>query len=174
MNTFAYTGAFSVAAAFHGASAVTTVDLSAAYLDRAEANFRANALEPEHYDFVQSDVFKAMDRLRRTGERFDTVILDPPSFSHSDEGIWSSKRDMPRLVASAFRLLDLDGWLVAASNQGEISPKEFRGYIVDGARKAGFKAQEIWFGGQGPDCPAATWFPEGRYLKVGVWRKVES
>jgi 23S rRNA (cytosine1962-C5)-methyltransferase len=172
LNTFAYTGAFSVAAACGGASSVTTVDLSAAYLDRAEINFRANDLEPGNYDFIQSDVFKAMDRLRRTGELFDLVILDPPAFSHSDEGIWSAKRDMPRLVASALRLLDEDGWVLVASNQGEISPKEFRGFVVDGARKAGFKAQEIWFSGQGPDCPAATWFPEGRYLKVGVWRRL--
>ena len=172
LNTFAYTGVFSLAAAMHGASSVTTVDLSAQYLERAENNFRANDLMPEHYEFIQSDVFKAMDRLRRTGEQFDLVVLDPPSFSHSSAGIWSSKRDMPRLVAASFRLLDDEGWIVAASNQGDLSPKDFRGFITEGARKANVRAQEIWFGGQGPDFPAATWFPEGRYLKVGVWRKV--
>ena len=100
LNTFAYTGAFSVAAAMGGACSVTTVDLSAAYLDRAEDNFRANELDPDLHEFIQSDVFKALDRLRRTGEKFDLIVIDPPSFSHSSEGIWSAKRDMPRLFSA--------------------------------------------------------------------------
>lgn len=171
LNTFAYTGAFSVAAAKWGASSVVTVDLSSAYLDRAEQNFRANQLDPGAFDFIQSDVFKAMDRLRRTGQRFDLIILDPPSFSHSSEGIWSVKKDYPRLAASAFRLLEDGGWVLAASNQGDLSPRDFRGFVQEGAKKAGCLCQEIWWAGQGPDFPAATWFPEGRYLKVGVYRK---
>ena len=111
-----------------GACSVTTVDLSAAYLDRAEDSFRANELDPELHEFIQSDVFKTLDRLRRTGERFDLIVIDPPRFYNS-EGIWSAKRDMPRLISSAFRILDEDGWVVVASNQGEISPKEFPGTL---------------------------------------------
>jgi len=170
LNTFAYTGLFSVAAAVHGASHVTSVDLSGPYLERARENFVANELDPAQHDFVEADVFKALDRARRTGDRFDLVILDPPSFSHSKAGTWSMKRDYPRLVAAAARVLDPDGWLVAASNQGQLSPRDFRGFVIDGARKASVRAQELAWLGQAPDHPAATWFPEGRYLKVGVWR----
>lgn len=170
LNTFAYTGAFSVAAALHGASHVTTVDLSGAYLERAEGNFVANELDPSMHDFVEEDTFKALDRLRRAGERFDVALLDPPSFSHSKEGTWSVKKDYPRLVASTLRVLEEGGWLVAASNHGQVSPRDFRGFVVDGARKAGVRAQELAWLGQAPDFPAATWFPEGRYLKIGVWR----
>ncbi|MFK7929198.1 MAG: class I SAM-dependent rRNA methyltransferase [Myxococcota bacterium] len=172
LNTFAYTGAFSVAAAVGGASEIVTTDLSSAYLERAEANFVANELDPGLYDFIEDDTFKALDRLRRTGRRFDRIILDPPSFSHSREGLWSAKKDYPRLVAAALRVLEPGGWLIAASNHGQTSPRDFRGYITDGARKAGVLAQELTWLGQSADVPAATWFPEGRYLKVGVWRSV--
>jgi len=168
LNTFAYTGAFSVAAALHGASEVVSVDLSSKVLARAEDNFRANGLDPEHYDFVASDTFKALDRLRRTGRRFDRVILDPPSFSRSAEGVWSAKKDYPRLVAAACRVLSPGGWLIAATNQGEVSPREFAGYISEGVARAKRRSQLLWWAGQAPDFPAASWFPEGRYLKVAV------
>ena len=170
LNTFAYTGAFSVVAALGGASEVVTVDLSGKVLERAEANFVANDLDPGRYDFVQGDTFKVLDRLRRTGARFDRVILDPPSFSRSDAGTWSASRDYPRLVAAAARVLDPGGWLVAASNQGEVSPRQFAGFVQDGLRKAGRAAQLLASLGQAPDFPAATTFPEGRYLKVHVLR----
>lgn len=169
LNTFAYTGAFSVSAAFNGASEVFTVDLSAKVLERAKQNFRANELDPERYTFDAMDTFKALDRYRRTGQTFDRVILDPPSFSRSDAGIWSAKRDYPRLVAGACRVMEPGGWLLAASNQGEVSPKAFGGFLQEGVRKAGRTARLIWRSGQAPDFPAALDFPEGRYLKVGLY-----
>lgn len=168
-NTFAYTGAFSVAAAFHGASEVVSVDLSGTALERARANFRANGLDPTAYDFEAADTFKALDRLRRTGRRFDLAILDPPSFSRG-AGVWSAKRDYPRLVASACRVLDDGGWLLAASNQGEVSPRAFRGFLTDGAARASCDLQQLFRGAQAADHPARLAFPESAYLKVGVYR----
>lgn len=170
LNTFAYTGAFSVSAAFNGASETVSVDLSRKYLERAEANFTANALDLDAHEFLVEDTFKALDRFRRTGRHFDRVILDPPSFSHSKAGTWSAKKDMPRLVAAAARVLDSGGWAVVCSNQGDLSPRDFRGLTLDGFRRAGRAAQEIWIGSQAPDFPAAAAFPEGRYLKVAIWR----
>lgn len=170
LNTFAHTGAFSVAAAVHGASKVSSVDLSAPYLDRARANFEANDLDPDAADWHDEDVFKVLDRLRRTGERFDLVLIDPPSFSHDGSGgTWSSKKDMPRLVAAAARVLDPGGWLVVASNQGQLSPKAFRGQVASGLKKADRTAAELAWLGAAPDFPADVSFPEGHYLKVGVW-----
>ncbi len=169
VNTFAYTGAFSVAAALGGASEVVSVDLSVPSLERARANFRANDLDPDAFEFEATDVFKSLDRLRRTGRRFDRVVLDPPAFSRGEQ-IWSAKKDIPRLVGAAARLLDDNGWLIAASNQGELSPRAFDGLIADGLRKARRPAQLIHVATQGPDFPAASWFPEGRYLKVRIFR----
>jgi 23S rRNA (cytosine1962-C5)-methyltransferase len=169
LNTFAYTGAFSVAAAYAGAAEVVTVDLAQPVLDRARANFVANDLDPEDYEFVAADTIKALDRFRRTGQRFDWVILDPPSFSHHGGAVWSAKKDYPRLVTAAARVMEPGAFLMAATNQGQVSPKDFRAAVSQGLRRAGCRAQEVYWAGAAPDFPAGTWFPEGHYLKVGIW-----
>lgn len=169
LNTFAHTGAFSVAAALGGASEVVSVDLSRAALDRAEHNFEINDLASFPHEALAEDTFRALDRFRRQGRRFDRVILDPPSFSRGVE-IFSTQRDYPRLVAAAVRVLDPGGWLVAASNLGEVSPKIFDGMLAEGLHKADSHAQLLASISQAPDYPSATWFPEGRYLKVRIMR----
>jgi len=170
LNLFAHTGMFSVFAALGGATETVTVDLSEAYLTRAEANFRANDLDPEDHLFIAGDVRKVMDRFRRTGERFDAVVLDPPAFSRGPEGAMSAKQHYPGLVAGALRVTSPDGLLICALNLGEISPRDFHRAVRDGARKAGRGLQLLHEGGQPPDFPADVDFPEGRYLKFGVWR----
>lgn len=169
LNTFAYTGAFSAAAAVGGAAEVVSVDLSRPSLDRLVGNLARNHVPADAHEVVEDDVFKALDRFRRTGRRFDVVVVDPPSFSHGPAGTWSAKQDLPRLVAGAARVADDDGWLVIASNQGQISPRAFRGAVEDGLGKAGRAARELAFLGASPDVPAGVGFPEGHYLKVGVW-----
>ena len=173
LNLFAHTGFFSVVAAIHGATEVTSVDLSSHYLDRAEQNFIANELDPTTHSFIEGDVRKVLDRFRRKEERFDIAILDPPSFSHGPEGVLSLKKDYPSLVGSTLRVIDDGGWLVAALNLGEVSPRDFHTMVHKGAQKAGYALQLIFEGGQGPDFPAHVDFPEGRYLKFGIWRKVK-
>ena len=56
-----------------------------------------------------------------------------------------------------------------ASNQGQISPREHRGKVAEGLRKAGRSAVELAWFGAAPDFPGAVTFPEAHYLKVGVW-----
>ncbi|MBA2320105.1 MAG: class I SAM-dependent rRNA methyltransferase [Deltaproteobacteria bacterium] len=170
LNLFAFTGAFSVAAARGGATDVVSADLSSGALDRAQHNFRVNELDPGNYEFLAEDVFKVLDRYRRTGQAFDRVIVDPPAFSRSGAGIWSGQKDWPRLAAAAARVANPGGWVIAASNQGEISPREFRGLLAQGFERADRPAQLIAALGQAPDFPAAVSFPEGRYLKVDVYR----
>ena len=173
LNTFAYTGAFSVASAMGGASEVVTVDLSASAIERAESNFRANGLSPEDHTFVVADVWKVMDRLRRKGERFDRVILDPPSYARGGTGGFQTQKDYPRLIAAACRVLHHGGWLVVASNHGAISPHQFRGLCLEGMHKAKCQGQLLYVGSQSGDVPAATWFPEGSYLKTAVYRVLD-
>jgi 23S rRNA (cytosine1962-C5)-methyltransferase len=168
LNTFCFTGAFSVAAAMQGAAEVVSVDLSEHYLERARANFVANDLDPEAHLFWAEDTFRALDRLRRKGERFDVVIADPPSFSHGPAGNWSVQKDYKRLVAACIRVLAPGGWLIAATNLGTISPKEFKGYLIEGGAKAKRRLRVIHESCPPADFPAALSFPESRYLKCWV------
>ncbi len=168
LNTFAFTGMFSVAAAVHGATEVTTVDLSAGSMDRARDNFLLNKIDADSHRFDVRDTFKALDAYRRKGERFDIVIADPPSFSHAEEGIWSAAKDYPRLIASCLRVLRPGGWLVVASNQGTVSPKDFKKFILQGSHRTNRPLRLVHASSPPLDFPAALDFPESRYLKCWV------
>ncbi len=85
LNLFAYTCAFSVAAARGGAE-TCSIDLSKKSLDRGKANLLLNGFAPESHRFFADDVVDALPRLERRKEQFDAVILDPPTFSRGNKG----------------------------------------------------------------------------------------
>ncbi len=108
LNTFAYTCAFSVAAAVGGAI-TTSVDVSPRYLDWGKRNFEHNGLDPAQHRFARMDTFEFFDYAKRKGLRYDMIILDPPSFAAGNKrkGIraWSSIEDYAKLVQQAAQLL---------------------------------------------------------------------
>ena len=170
LNLFSYTGAFSVFAATGGARRVVSVDTSTTAQQRARSNFEANGLCADDWEFPVEDVFRVLDYHRRKGEVFDIVIIDGPAFSRSGAGTWSSEKDMARIVAAACRVLEREGVLVVASNQGSFTPRAFQDSIRQGSRRAGRPLRLVHSGSQPPDFPAALDFPEGRYLKFWVLR----
>lgn len=167
LNLFCYTGAFSLSAAVHGAQ-TTSVDLSRAYLDRAIENFHLNDLDTEAHRFIESDTFAALDRLRRKQQMFDTVLADPPSFSHSSNGTWSVQKDLKRLVIACLRVLKPGGTLIIATNNGKMPPRDFSKAILDASRKEKRRLRLLLNYVPGTDFPAALHFPEARYLKCWV------
>lgn len=168
LNLFCFTGAYSVAAAAHGAREVVSVDLSGPIMERVRGNFAENDLPEEPHSFWVEDTFKALDRLRRKDEQFDIIVCDPPSFSHGPSGTWSVSKDYKRLVAACLRVLRPGGWLIAATNLGSISPRDFKGYLIDGSERAGRRLRLIHEACPPVDVPAALHFPEARYLKCWV------
>jgi 23S rRNA (cytosine1962-C5)-methyltransferase len=168
LNLFCYTGAFSVSAAAHGASEVHSVDLSYSYLQTAKLNFENNNLSPENHKFVEGDAFQVLDRYRRKNEGFDVVLADPPSFSHSSNGVWSVQKDLRRLVIACLRVLAPGGWLIISTNHGKMSPREFSKAIMDAASKEKRRLRLLHNYSTPTDFPAAIHFPEGRYLKCWV------
>jgi 23S rRNA (cytosine1962-C5)-methyltransferase len=106
LNTFAYTCSFSVVAAMAGAEAVS-VDLSRRSLTRGEENFQRNGLDPKggKHRFIADDVLAVLPRLTRRGEKFDAIILDPPTFSRNQAGAaFQVQRDFDRLVTLALEV----------------------------------------------------------------------
>jgi 23S rRNA (cytosine1962-C5)-methyltransferase len=168
LNTFGYTGAFSVAAAAGGAIRVDTVDLAPTAIARAKVNFDLNGLERKAHGFCIADTFSAIDHYRRAGDHFDIIIVDPPSFSHGEDGVWSIEKDLPRVVAGCLRILAPGGWILVATNQGSISPKAFQKLIKMASIKVSRRLRLIHQGTTPHDIPAAMHFPESRYLKAWV------
>jgi 23S rRNA (cytosine1962-C5)-methyltransferase len=102
LNTFAYTCSFSVIAALAGAETLS-VDLSRRSLTRGEENFTRNGLDPKTgHRFIADDVLGVLPRLARRGEKFDAIVLDPPTFSRNQAGAaFQVQRDFEKLVALA-------------------------------------------------------------------------
>ena len=102
LNTFAYTCSFSVVAAMSGAETVS-IDLSRRSLTRGEENFQRNGFDPKAgHRFIADDVLAVLPRLARRGEKFDAIILDPPTFSRNQAGAaFQVQRDFGQLVTLA-------------------------------------------------------------------------
>jgi 23S rRNA (cytosine1962-C5)-methyltransferase len=106
LNTFAYTCSFSVVAAMVGAETVS-VDLSRRSLTRGEGNFQRNGLDSKSgsHRFITDDVLAVLPRLARREEKFDAIILDPPTFSRNQAGAaFQVQRDFERLVTLALEV----------------------------------------------------------------------
>ena len=130
LNTFAYTGAFSVAAALAGAE-TTTLDLSQPYLDWAKRNFSHNGLDPADHHFCKGDAFHWLRRFAKQGRFFDAIVLDPPTFSRDETGrVFRAEQDFGELAALAARVLTPKGWLLCCCNFRGLSPREFERRIL--------------------------------------------
>jgi 23S rRNA (cytosine1962-C5)-methyltransferase len=130
LNTFAYTGAFSVAAATAGAE-TTTLDLSQPYLDWARRNFQLNHIDPSTQHFCKGDTFHWLRRFAKQGRRFDAIVLDPPTFSRDENGkVFRVENDFGHLAALAADLLTPDGFLLCCTNCRKLTPDSFERQIV--------------------------------------------
>jgi 23S rRNA (cytosine1962-C5)-methyltransferase len=137
LNTFAYTCAFSVVAAKAGA-VTTSVDLSKNYLEWGRDNFLANGLDPAAHEFVFGDAFDWLKRFAKRGQKWDGVILDPPTFSTTKKGrAFQAGRDYEELAALAIPLVSPGGWLLCSTNQRTLAPEEFEGSIQKAATRCG-------------------------------------
>lgn len=118
LNLFCYTGSLSVAAAKGGAH-VTSIDMSATYLDWAYENFKLNDLDPKEHVFYQADVLKELPLRKEQKERYDIILLDPPSFSNSKrmEEDLDIERDHPLMIRDCMNLLKPEGSLYFSTNK---------------------------------------------------------
>jgi 23S rRNA (cytosine1962-C5)-methyltransferase len=161
LNLFSYTGSFSVAAAVGGASQVTSVDLSAPALAFCRDNFTLNGIDPAKHRFIQDDVQKWLEFAKDKGERFDLVVLDPPSFGSAGRATFEVARDYERVAAAAFRLLKPRGKLLAVTNHRGTSRDRLRKKLHQGARDARREIQKLKDLASALDCPDAFAGPSG-------------
>ena len=105
LNLFAYTGAASIAALKEGAT-VTHVDSSRGMIEWAKENVKLNHLEDREIRFLVDDVKKFVKREIRRGNKYDIIIMDPPSFGRGSKNeIWNIERDLDELVKDTAELL---------------------------------------------------------------------
>jgi 23S rRNA (cytosine1962-C5)-methyltransferase len=168
LNLFAYTGAFSVAAAAAGADRVTSVDVSPSYTDWARANFGINRLNPKLHEFIVGDCLEVLTDLGRRGTGYDIIVMDPPSFSTTTRGSFTTRGGTSDLAARALPLLNEGGLLVASSNHQKVDVADYLKELRRGALQTGSDLRVISLSGQPADFPYPVTFPEGRYLKCAL------
>jgi len=116
LNCFAYTCSFSVSAACIGANTLN-VDLSKKSLARGRENFALNSLPTIDHRFIADDVMDVLPRLARKGEKFDVIILDPPTFSRAPGGkTFQVENDFEKLLVNALELAERDSHILLSTN----------------------------------------------------------
>ncbi len=136
LNTFAYTGGFSVMAALKGAT-TTTSDLSKTYLNWTWENFRLNELDPDAHFGVKGDAFDWMGAFAKKGRTFHGVVLDPPTFSRSGKKTFRTDSNYAELAALATSVVEPGGWLLCCANTHRLGLREFEKAVIEGIRRKG-------------------------------------
>jgi 23S rRNA (cytosine1962-C5)-methyltransferase len=154
LNLFAYTGSFSVSALAGGAQSVTTVDVSRAALAWAERNVARIGASARH-TVLAEDAFVALSQLAARGERFDLVIVDPPSYSTSKRGRFRVTKDYVSLCRAALRVLEAGGVLLACVNHHGLSQLALRRFVREAADAERVQLDSI------RDAPCPVDFPSG-------------
>lgn len=130
LNTFAYTGSFSIYAAQGGASMTHSVDLSRHYCDWIRKNFELNQMAPEHHWIYKMDTLEYFKYAKKKQLAFDIIIIDPPTFSRNKGQYFSVQKDHPELIKSALEILDPKGFILFSNNCQNFvfNKRELKGY----------------------------------------------
>jgi 23S rRNA (cytosine1962-C5)-methyltransferase len=166
LNTFSYTGAFSVFAAKGGSLSTTSIDLAKRSLEKTKANFILNDIKLEANEIVVDEISAYFAAAKEEGKRYDLIILDPPSYSRSKNFSFSAQKDYTALVEQALPILDKNGILMASTNCSLFDMKEFQEMVKKGFRKFNRKYRVLESFQLPADFPTHPQFPEGNYLKV--------
>ena len=158
LNLFAYTGAFTVAAAAGGAARTVTVDVSAGVLARARKNLEllaggTAALDEKVHTLLDVDALFWLKGAVKRAEQYDLVIIDPPSFATTKTSTFSAKDDLATVLSLAIRITAAGGRMLVSTNHRGIPRAKLRRAVHEAARDAG---RDLW---QTKDLPGTVDFP---------------
>ena len=162
LNTFCYTGGFSVYALSGGAKEVVSVDSSERAVALAEENVRLNFGAEAKHTALAAD---AVEYLRDIGDRYDLIILDPPAFAKHHKVLGNAMQGYKRLNARALSQIKSGGILFTFSCSQAVSKELFRTTVFSAAAIAGRKVRILHQLTQPADHPINIYHPEGEYLK---------
>ena len=162
LNTFCYTGGFSVAALAGGATEVVSIDLSERAVKLADENVRLNfGAEAKH----QAIACNAVEYLKDIDSDYDLIILDPPAFAKHHKVLGNALQGYKKINARALQKIRPGGILFTFSCSQAVSRELFRTTIFTAAAIAGRKVRIIGQLTQPADHPINIYHPEGEYLK---------
>jgi len=162
LNTFGYTGGFSVSALKGGANEVVTVDSSAPAVTFANRNVELNFGANAPHTGIAMDTFEYLRTCNRT---FDIIVLDPPAFAKHSDALRNALQAYKRLNLAAIRRLNPGGLLFTFSCSQVVNKTDFRNAVFSAAAISGRPVSILHQLTQPADHPINIYHPEGEYLK---------
>ena len=162
LNTFCYTGGFSVAALAGGATEVVSIDLSERAVKLADENMKLNFGEEAPHQAIACN---AVEYLKDIDEDFDLIILDPPAFAKHHKVLGNALQGYKKINVRALQKIRPGGILFTFSCSQAVSRDLFRTTIFTAAAIAGRRVRIIGQLTQPADHPINIYHPEGEYLK---------
>ncbi|HTF19568.1 MAG TPA: class I SAM-dependent methyltransferase, partial [Chryseolinea sp.] len=162
LNTFCYTGGFSISAISAGAALVHSVDVSEKAIEAARQNISLNHFDVHTHECFVSDTFDFMKD--RSGE-YDVIVLDPPAFAKHRDARHQAVKGYQRLNTDAMRTIRPGGILFTFSCSQVVDKKLFYDTVVSAGINARRQVKVLHQLGQGFDHPVSLFHPEGEYLK---------
>jgi 23S rRNA (cytosine1962-C5)-methyltransferase len=162
LNTFCYTGGFSVYALLAGAELVHSVDASERAIDLTRKNIELNGFDASHHACFAADTF---DFLKDKKDHYDVIILDPPAFAKHRDAKHQAMKGYQRLNAEAMKAIKSGGIIFTFSCSQVIDRKLFYDTVTSAAIQAGREIKVLSHLCQPADHPVSIFHPEGEYLK---------
>jgi 23S rRNA (cytosine1962-C5)-methyltransferase len=170
LDCFTCNGGFALHLA-KSCESVVGIDISQEAIESAQRNAQLNGAS--NLEFKAANVFDALREMEAAGERFDTIVLDPPAFTKSRATVKSGARGYKEINLRALKLLNPGGALITCTCSYHLSEEMFLGIIADAAVDARRRLQIIEKRGQASDHPVLLGVPETHYLKCVIARVVE-
>ncbi|KAJ9524491.1 hypothetical protein QJQ45_019565, partial [Haematococcus lacustris] len=173
LNVFGYTGGFSVYAGRRvacndwrsGAAHVTTVDIAPPAVVAAKANWALNGLPAQTHTGVVDDAFDFLEQAQTSGQRWDVVVVDPPSFAPSKQALDNALNSYESLFAQAAQVTKEGGLLALSSCSSHVTHQVFNEVCAAALNKAHRRGFALVHAGQPADHPTPAAAGELRYLK---------
>jgi len=166
LNTFSYTGAFSIFAALGGSKKTTSVDLAKRSLPKTQEQFSVNNINSDEQEIVVADIFDYFKTAIKAKKSFDIVVLDPPSFARSKKRTFSAAKDYTSLLEDAIKVTNKNGIIVASTNCSKFGIMAFRDFIAKAFKNSNkkYKMEKTLF--LPKDFRVKDEYQESSYLKV--------
>jgi 23S rRNA (cytosine1962-C5)-methyltransferase len=168
LDCFSYTGGFALRLA-RRCTEVVAIDVSEEAVARIARNARLNGVT--HLQARAANAFDELRRLERSGERFDTIVLDPPAFARNRAAVPRAVAGYREINLRALRLLTPGGTLVTCSCSYNIDEATFGQVVYEAAVDTGLRVNVVEKRMQGRDHPVLLGVPETYYLKCFILRR---
>jgi len=170
LDAFSYNGGFGLSLAGR-CSHIDAIDISADAVARIAANAARNGIA--HLHAREANVFDELRRFERAGERYDTIVLDPPAFAKNKAAVPNARAGYKDINLRAMRVLKPGGYLITCSCSYNVSEEMFAEVLHEAAADSQAHMTVVEKRSQGRDHPVLVGVPETHYLKCFVLRRLD-